>query len=150
MPRAARHTNRQPLSDEERAAIRAEVLSEVRDALDAATDFEDFQTGMQESDISQPLLSREEIAAMTVEEHIKYKSAIDRVMAQSSAAPPPPTTDPPAAPPASGPRQTGMQLPNEGQNGPQPLTIAGLRAMSVEEHLARKSEIDRFLGGEAA
>jgi hypothetical protein len=85
MPQARRMTSRVPQS--ERDEIRREVLGEVRAALDAATDFEDFRTGLEESDPSLPGLSIEEIRAMDVETVIANKTAVDAVLSSQRTPP---------------------------------------------------------------
>jgi hypothetical protein len=140
----ARRTNRSTLTDEERAQIRFDVLSEVQDALNNSSDYDEFRDAMVPEG-PQPL-TVEDVKNMSADEINSAWPAVQAAMEASGAAPPPPTTDPP--PP--GRRATGQQLVSEGNPGPEPLSFEVLRRLSPEEHISRRSEIDKFLGGEAA
>lgn len=120
------------ISAEDRAAIRNEVLREVRTALDSATDFEEFRDAMEESDPSLPGLTIDEIRAFTPAQVAEHQAAVDAVL--------------------EGTARTGQQLRSEGNPGPAPLSMESLKPMSVSEYEARAAEIDAFLarGGRAA
>ena len=138
-PARARHQ----ISAETRTAIRHEVLREVRDALDRASDFESFRDAMEESDPTLPGLTVSEIAAFTPEQVLEHKTAVDAVMSQGSSGLS--TTGSPA------PSRTGQQPLDHG-SGPAPLSFESLKRMSVREYESRRAEIDAFLsrGGRAA
>jgi hypothetical protein len=110
------------VTQNERNEIRNEVLREVRDALDTATDFEGFRDALEESDPNLPGLTVSEISAMTPQQILANKTAVDAVMSSQ-----------PTAAPAGEPV------------GPGPLSLETIKKMTPAQVSARWPEVSAVL-----
>jgi hypothetical protein len=145
-----RRMTRNGISDADRAEIRRELLAEIREAFSTAETLDDVAEALEISD-GEPL-SYGDVAAMT---EAQINSDWERVSSVLEAGP---GADPMALERAADEQRqqeqqrrppTGGQIGGGGTSGdvPTPITRDSLRTMSVEEHIARKAEVDAFLSG---
>lgn len=142
----ARRMNR-GISDEDRAALKREVLAEVRDAMYAGETIDDVRDALDERDPDP--LNYEDIAAMSEADINSDWARVQRVLeagpGRGQFAGEPSDEQPPAQR-----RPTGQQAIGHPPDFT-PLTLDVIRRMSVEEITARKGEVDAVLarGGRA-
>lgn len=147
MPTARRMQHK--LSPEELAEIKRDLRKELIDEITGATSVEDLQDALDERH-GEPL-SYSDIAGMSADQINASWSLVSEVLAHG------PGADPMAQERAANaqhhepppPRATGHAPVGEGN--PVALTMDAIRSMSVEEHIARRQEVEAFLsrGGAA-